>query len=263
MNMNKLLVPRSRSGWLAAGLFSGVLLALAGLSAGCIRADKLPTDDGGVIRPMSQPPTYDVSKVPLDRDPTQIYRVGPKDVIRVDVRKDTSLSGEYAVTDEGNVLLPNIGPVRVADLTTSEIQAAMDQTLERYIKEPDVRVGVKEYKSKIIYVLGQVANPGPQVMSADMMTLEAAVHAAGLPTPQAAMQRTQVIRPGLNYAEVYEVDLSDVLYKGLMRENVMLQPNDRVYVPAGYTTNLRAAIREVLGPIEDVQRARNSVIIAN
>jgi hypothetical protein len=34
-------------------------------------------------------------------------------------------------------------------------------------------------------------------------------------------------------------------------------------VPAGYTTNLRAAIREVLGPIEDVQRARNSVIIAN
>jgi polysaccharide export outer membrane protein len=254
--MSAFLVPVARAA--SRGLPFGVLLLLGlVLPAGCVRMEMLPTNDAGRIMPYSEPKPFDVSNVPLERNPTQIYRIGPRDTVRVDVRKDPTLSGEYPVTDEGNVLLPNIGPVHVAELTAPEIEEALNRMLERYIREPDVKVGVKEYRSKVIYVVGQVANPGPQVMRADMMTLEEAIFGAGLPTPDAAMQRTLVVRPDLNRPIVYEVDLADIIYKGKLRENILLRPNDRVYVPSRYSANFRDALHEVFGPFEDIERYRS------
>ena len=239
--------------WLLAGL----------LLTGCVRMDVLPTADAGRVMPLSEPKSFDVANVQPERDPTKTYRIGARDVLRVDVRKDPALGGEYTVTEEGNILLPNIDSVHVAGLAAEEVQAELDKMLEKYIREPDVKVGVKEYNSKVIYVVGQVNQPGPQVMRADMLTLQEAIFGAGLPTPQAAMQRTQISRPGLNRPDlVYEVDLTDIIYKGKMRENILLQPNDIVYVPSRYSTNLRSAIQEFFGPVEDVRRYQSQIFIA-
>lgn len=262
--MRRTLDFNSRVGRSAAGWLLGIVVLALPLSiAGCVKANVLPTSEEGRVMALAEPRPVDDPALPLDRDETQIYRVGPKDVIRIDVRKDPTLSGEYAITDEGNILLPTVGPIHVSDLTVEEIENSMNQSLTRYIIEPDVKVGVKEYKSKVIYVVGQVASPGPQVMRADMMTLEEAIYGAGMPTSDAAMQRTHVIRPDLNNPTYFEVDLTDIIYRGRLRENVLLRPNDRVYVPSRYTTNLRAAMRELLGPIEDVQRTRSQVFISN
>ena len=111
-------------------------------------------------------------------------------------------------------------------------------------------------------MVGQVAKPGPLTMRADMLTLEEAIFGAGLPTSEAAMARTLVVRPDLNHPLVYEIDLTDIIYKGKLRENILLKPNDRVYVPSRYSTNLRAAIREVLGPYEEIKRAQSDVYLS-
>ncbi len=44
--------------------------------------------------------------IPLEKDPTKHYRVGPKDVLRVDERADPEISNIYTVTARGNILLP-------------------------------------------------------------------------------------------------------------------------------------------------------------
>lgn len=238
-----------------------MLLVLPFVATGCMRLNVLNHGDNGAVRPLSEPRPFDYSTVPQERNPTQTYRVGGGDVIRIDVYKDPSFTGDYAVTDEGNILLPNIGPISVVDLTTDEIQERVNKELERYIREPEAIVGIREYNSKVVYVVGQVNRPGPLVMRADMLTLEEAIFGAGLPTAQAAMHRAVVIRPDPYEPVVYNVDLSDIIYQGKLRENILLRPNDRVYVPSRYSTNLRAAIRELLGPVEDVQRARSRILI--
>ncbi|MCL5269148.1 MAG: polysaccharide export protein [bacterium] len=239
---------RRNRGRIAAGL-----LLLAGMAAltGCLRVAALKGSERVTVNVIGEPRPVHTLDVPLTKDPTKIYRIGPSDVMRIDVRKDPSLSLDYVVTDEGNILLPNIGPFPVANLTAAEVEQKINEMLTQYIREPDAKVGIREYRSKVIYVVGNVGVPGPQVMKADMLTLQDAMFAAGLPTPEAAIQRAQVISPALENPVVRQIDLTDILYKGKMKENILLKPNDIVYVPAKSSSTLGATIRELLTPVEE------------
>lgn len=230
------------------------LTLLAGLLtlSGCMRMAVVPTADRGTYGPMSEPRPVDKLTVQLDKDPTQTYRIGPRDLIRVDVRKDPTLSQNYIVTEEGNILLPNIGAVQVSNMTAFEAEQRINRILAEYIREPEAKVGVQDYRSKVIFVVGQVMNPGIIPMRADMLTLQEAVFLAGLPTPQAALQRTQVITPSrANNPIVRRIDLADIIYRGRLRENILLRPGDIVYVPARYSVNLTAAIHDLLRPAQE------------
>src|SRR5690606_32063384 len=87
---------------------------------------------------------------------------------------------------------------------------------------------------------------------ADALTLRDAIFAAGLPTRDAALKRCHVISPAYDNPVVYQVDLNEVLYRGTLRENILLRPDDIVYVPAKYATNISRSIQELLRPIYDV-----------
>ncbi|HOE96450.1 MAG TPA: polysaccharide biosynthesis/export family protein [Candidatus Sumerlaeota bacterium] len=231
-----------------------VVLGLAlMLPAGCYRAKVLPTVDEEYAIPLSEPRLVDHADVPLDEDPTQTYHVGLRDKLKIDVRKDPDLSGSYEVNLEGEIFLPLIGTAKVEGLTTEEIEELLTEKLSQYIREPDVHVGMEEYNSKLIYVIGQVRQPGPLRMEADALTLRQAVFGAGLPTPDAALKRCHVISPDYEDPVVYQIDLSEVLYQGKMRENILLRPDDIVYLPAKYATNISNTIRELLRPIRDVE----------
>jgi polysaccharide biosynthesis/export protein len=231
-----------------------ILLAGAAILTGCVRMQVLPTGAPGLRMPLSEPRPVANLDVPHSKDPSKIYRIGPRDVLRIDVRKDPTLTiaTGYPVTEEGNILVPNIGPVQVANLTTREVEDKVNSILSQYIREPDVKVGVMQYLSKVIYVVGQVNRPGRQVMRADMLTLQEAIFDAGLPASEAAMQRTKVITPDPQHPVVRQIDLTDILYKGKMSENILLKPNDIVYVPARYSSNLSAVIAELTRPIDQV-----------
>jgi polysaccharide export outer membrane protein len=240
-----------------------IFLGLAAMTTGCMRADVLHKPQPGITVPLSKPRPATQQELELVKSPTRIYRIGPRDVIRVDVRKDPTLSQAYQVTAEGNILLPNIGTLRVADLTSSEVEARLNEMLSTYIREPDAKVGVQDYQSKVIYVVGAVANPGPQPMKADMLTVQEAIFGAGLPTPDASLKRTHVITPDYTTPTVVQVDLDDIIYKGKMKENILLRPNDIVYVPSRYSTNFSAAIKELLVPFNDINDFRFRSNIAN
>jgi polysaccharide export outer membrane protein len=235
------------------GLRLGLLVlapALAWLPTGCMRMDVLPMADKELTLPLSEARPQDEMPVSLALDPTRIYRVGPRDVLRLEERQDPTLTNDYPITEEGNILIPNVGPVKVSDLTTKEIETRLNALLTTFIREPDVHVGVKEYNSKVVYVVGQLASPGAKVMRADMMTLQEAIYAAGLPTNSAALSRVQIISPdNQNKPVVYQVDLADILYKGKMHDNILLKPNDTVYVPARYSFNLLQMVRELVDPV--------------
>lgn len=242
---------------------TGLLLLLPIALAGCLRIEALPKSKPGMSNPLSKPRSQEKQSFDLAKSPTRIYRVGPRDVIRVEVSKDPTLSQAYPVTAEGNILMPNVGPVRVADMTTHEIEEKLNHVLAAYIREPQAKVGVQDYQSKVIYVVGQVNKPGPYPMKADMLTLQEAIYAAGLPTTDASLKRTHVITPDYNKPLVRQVNLNDIIYKGKMAENILLKPNDIVYVPSRYSTNVSAAIKELLLPFNDINDFRYRSRIAD
>lgn len=229
-----------------------MLAALAMPMNGCVRMAVMPEADPEIDLPLAAPRPYDKADFPLEKESTSLYHVGPDDVLKIDVPKDPTINGLYTVNGEGQVLLPYVGPVPVADLTTKEIESKVNNELSKYINKPDTIVGVDKHMSKKVWVIGQVTTPGPIQMKADSMTLQEAIYAAGLFTSDAAIKRTRVITPDYENPIVREVNLTEVLYRGKTRENILLQPNDVIYVPDRMSTHLTAAIRELLMPIQDV-----------
>ena len=224
------------------------------LTTACVRMDALPKSDPGIRSQVSQPFTQEQMPIKVSQEATHQYRIGANDVLRVDVLKDPELSREdgYTVTEEGNILMPNVGAIKVVDLTTEEAEKVIAKKLARIIKAPVVKVGVQEYRSKFIYVVGEVASPGQQVMRADALTLLEAITRAGLPTPDASLKRVHLITPDDENPITQQVDLTDILYKGKMKHNALLSPGDIVFVPARQASNVSKMIAELVRPGSEV-----------
>ena len=89
------------------------------------------------------------------------YKIGPEDVIDISVFKVPELSKTVHVNESGTVNLPLVGETVAVGRTTREIEQELTRTLgEKYLRNPQVNVAVKEYNSQRVTVEGDVKKPG-------------------------------------------------------------------------------------------------------
>jgi polysaccharide export outer membrane protein len=88
--------------------------------------------------------------------------LGPGDEVEVTVYGAPDLSGRNRVDSDGDISIPLVGYVRVAGLSSSEAEEAIEHELRKnnVVNNPQVSVYVKEYTSSGISVAGEVAKPG-------------------------------------------------------------------------------------------------------
>jgi protein involved in polysaccharide export with SLBB domain len=175
------------------------------------------------------PPTgQNTIKAPatLEQDTT----LGPGDVFDVRVFNEESLSSTYQISPDGTIDYPLIGRITVADLRPQEIAAYIAKELKegRFLKNPQVSVLVKEYKSKKVHVLGQVKSPGTFPFQ-DEMTVVQAVTAAGGFTPLAAQNKTTITRKLEGKEMIIRAEVAKIS-KG-EAPNISLQAGDIIFVP--------------------------------
>lgn len=178
-------------------------------------------------------------------EPTR-YTLGPEDVIEIMVRRHGEFSGRYPINGEGKIQYKFVGDIEVAGLTKTEVKERITKILSHYIINPDVDVSILDYRSKVIYVIGEVGAPGKYYMKSDKISLREAVVQAGLPTLAASMRRTQLIRPDKSgQPKESKVDLYSILYEGKLNLDLDMLPGDVLVVPA----TLFAKIARILNPI--------------
>src|SRR5689334_9387723 len=115
-------------------------------------------------------PTAPVSEASTSED-----RVGIDDTFDVRVYGEADLTGTFRIATDGTVDYPLAGRIHVAGLRTGEIQQLLVGRLkDRYLKDPQVVVTIKDRNSQKISVLGQVARPG-QVSYYPNMTIVDAI----------------------------------------------------------------------------------------
>lgn len=89
------------------------------------------------------------------------YQIGSEDLLDISVLEAPDLSRTVRVSDDGKISLPLLGTVGVADLTSREMEAVLENLLRRtYMKDPHVSVFVKEMRSHPVSVFGAVEKPG-------------------------------------------------------------------------------------------------------
>src|SRR2546423_12823266 len=95
--------------------------------------------------------------------PAAVYHVEPPDKLKIVAPQIKEIDGtEVAIRSDGTISLNLIGEIQVNHLTPAEISEQLAQKLGKYYATSalEVSVVVKEYKSKVFYVMGQVLDPG-------------------------------------------------------------------------------------------------------
>jgi polysaccharide biosynthesis/export protein len=165
--------------------------------------------------------------------------IGPGDDLEITVYGAPDLSGHGHVSADGNISMPLIGSVRVARLSSSEAEAAIEDQLRQnqILNDPQVSVYVKEYSSSGISVAGEVAKPGFYSALGSRRLFDV-LQAAGGTTDKAA-----------NMVMISHRDQKDATTLSISKDpvemaasNIDLQPGDTVVVP-------KAGIVYVLGEV--------------
>jgi protein involved in polysaccharide export with SLBB domain len=160
---------------------------------------------------------------------TPASTLGPGDVFEVKVYDEKDLSGIYRVSSNGSINFPLIGKVRVDGMASSDVADLIQTRLgEKYLRNPQVSILVKEYNSKKVSVFGQVNKPGT-FRYEDRMTVIQAVSMAGGFTKLAAKNDTNVTRIVEGDEKKFPVPV-EAIAEGKAK-NFALRPGDIVYVP--------------------------------
>jgi len=178
-------------------------------------------------------------------DPTK-YTLGPDDVIEITVMRHPEFSGTYAINQEGKIQYKFVGDLEVTGFTKTKLEEKVKEIISSYVINPEVNVAIVEFKSKVIYVLGEVGTPGKFYMRSESIPVREAVVQAGLPTLAAAMRRCLLVTPDKSgKPKSRNVDLYSVLYGGDLNKNVEMRPGEVLYVPA----TVMAKIIRVISPV--------------
>ncbi len=111
------------------------------------------------------------------------YRIAPLDKLSISVFQVEQLSGEYQVDLTGRIAMPLVGSLDAVNLTTDELRERLSQRLsERYLKNPDVTVGIISATGSNITVEGAVRRPGIYPNFGRMTLLQAMALGGGLDT---------------------------------------------------------------------------------
>lgn len=169
------------------------------------------------------------------------YVIGPQDVLTISVFDQEDLGGKYSVDADGTFTFPLVGRVKAGGLTLRQLETELKRLLkDGFFKDPQLAVGVDQYRSKKVHIVGEVRNAGTYTLAGDMSLIEAIARAGStLPTasgealivrPLGNKPATGPLTPNGNDQDVTTVDLK-ALQSGALTQNVALQDGDTVFVP--------------------------------
>lgn len=156
------------------------------------------------------------------------YKIGPQDVLRIDVWKETEISRSVPVRPDGKISLPLLNDVQAAGLTAMELKSVITDGLKQFINSPQVTVTVTEINSRRIYVTGEVTKPGAYALLPNMTALQALTSAGGF-TQFSNTKKVYVLRNEGGKQVKHPFNYKAVLDG--KQEDIPLQPGDTIVVP--------------------------------
>ena len=159
------------------------------------------------------------------------YRIGPGDLLEVQVFEVAELSQTVRVSEDGTITLPLVGRVAVEGLTQEGVVKKLTDLLQaKYVKDPQVTIFIKEYKNQQVSVLGAVTNPGSYELVGRRNLLQVIAMAGGL--VETFGNEAFILREGPDgETSTITIDLKDLLVNGNQELNVPIEPNDVINIP--------------------------------
>jgi polysaccharide biosynthesis/export protein len=155
------------------------------------------------------------------------YVIGPGDTIELQLVGDTPGWYQLVVGRDGQVNLPELGPVPVAGLTFEAAKAKIEQQVASKMIGTRAAVSVGALRSIQVFVLGEAVHPGSYTVSG-LSTITNALFASGGVREIGSLRQLQLKRNG---RLVTQLDLYDVLLHGDTSHDARLMSGDVIFIP--------------------------------
>src|SRR5215468_2625669 len=190
------------------------------------------------------------NRAPSGSDDDLSYRIGPGDELDIRVFGRAELSRTVRVDNYGKIRLPFLPEMQAACYTEAKLAGLVAEGYKKFLRDPQVDVLVKEYRSQPVAVIGAVNQPGRFQLQRRARALELITFAGG-PKTTAVGGVVHIIHNGeldhcsqtgaKNQPEngentipisdvITSIKLSDML-AGTPDSNPFVQPGDVISVP--------------------------------
>ena len=166
------------------------------------------------------------------------YIIGPKDLLEIEVFGLNDLDTTTRVSEDGLITVALLGEVKVGGLTKSGLEKKLTQLFkERFLKNPQVTVFIKEYRSQKVSLLGAVNNPGDYELLGRQTLLQIISQAGGL-TEEAGKDIILIRKQPDGSNTSQEIPVEDLVEKGDVKLNLVLKPGDIINIPIDKTVRV-------------------------
>ncbi len=162
------------------------------------------------------------------------YKIGPKDLLVIRVFKVPELNTTVRVGEDGTITLPLIGKISVEGLTRYQLEEKISRLLaEKYVKNPQVTVFIKEYRSRTAMIMGAVKKPGAYEIVGKTTLIQLIAQAGGITSR--AQDRIIILREREGKQKTIVVPIIPLLFEGRGDFNVEIFPGDVINIPGELT----------------------------
>jgi polysaccharide export outer membrane protein len=174
-------------------------------------------------KPAQVTPQNQGTSAPVD---SSTYKVGPSDILNIDVWHEQEFSGLYTVHSDGNITVKLVGELQAGGKTPNEIQDIVKAALAKFVLNPLVTVTVQDVISKRYYLDGEINRPGEYALAIPTTVLEAISKAGGL-QEFANSKKIYILRGDKRISFNYK----DAIRGKHLEQNILLEPGDHVVIP--------------------------------
>ncbi|MFH1144737.1 MAG: polysaccharide biosynthesis/export family protein [Candidatus Eisenbacteria bacterium] len=162
------------------------------------------------------------------------YRIGPEDILDIQVYGRGDLTSKASVDQAGRIHLPLVGAIEASGRSASELSETLTRRYQLLDPSlPEVLVSVSQYNSLSIAIAGEVHNPG-RYGYRELPDLWQALLTAGGPTSDADLSRVQIVRkePQQDQPAAQTVDISLGVGRTTGGRLPQLKAGDTILVPS-------------------------------
>jgi polysaccharide biosynthesis/export protein len=163
------------------------------------------------------------------------YVLGPGDEILLTMWGESQLFSQLTISREGNIVVPNAGPVPAQGVTVEALKARLLKRLTSFYSglrnggsdaNTWLDVSIGKLRTIQVFVLGEVKKPGGYAISS-MSTSFLALYVAGGPNINGSLRSIDVLR---NNKSISTIDFYDYALRGDKSKDIRLQDGDVVFV---------------------------------
>ena len=192
------------------------------------------------------------------------YRIGPRDVLTLTIYAGGQKQQvtHLTVSSQGMINVPFVGPVRTVGLTIPQLEKLVKEPLAaNFFVNPEINIVISEYHSLQYYISGAIGSPGLYEMKSEATLMELIAKAGGVSSNRGNI--AYILHQSTNHVESekenhslfsdkdpLKIDLKKLLDKGDMRQNIVLQSGDVVYIPLQASLDLAESKIYVEGEVK-------------